>query len=228
MKFLQSILQTIKDIFKPTKVEKPAEVILNPEPIDVPSKPEPQPIGKNVMTREFFVKAYQDIFNAKYNGIRERGKNRHPVIDAIIKAQGGKLGDPYCQFGQQQMIDDLCVFFGIDRKKLKYPEGGGTQRVAAAVDKKYIVSSPLVGCLQTVEYNASGKGHIEFICAVKSPKETLNAAFNSNVDGSGNIRDGEGIGYVSRPIFKEMKVGKNIVRHKAYVDLYAIFVDAIK
>lgn len=226
MKFLQSIWQILKDVFKPVKVDKPVEVKPTPVETNPPQKEESTQIQ---LTRDAFVKKYRDIFDSKYNGIREtKGKNRHPVIDAIIGAQGGKLGQPYCQYGQQQMIDDLCAFFGVDRRKLKYPEGGGTQKVAAAVDKKYILDVPIAGCLKTVEYNAAGKGHIEFICSVISPKETLNAAFNSNVDGSDNIRDGEGIGYVHRPIFKEMKVGKNIVRHKAYVDLYAIFIDAMK
>lgn len=216
-----------------------------PAPVKEPSAPvtgtpsTPIPI-KGMLSREEYVKLDIAIFKAdvkvapyndhKYETLRESsGSNRSKGIDALIKRQGGSLGDAYCQFGQQDKMDALAVHLNIPRKLWNYPEGGGTQRVFEKTDAKYKRETPLAGCFWTVQYNHGGKGHIEDVVEVISSTKVKTAAFNTTIDGDDTIvRDGQGGGFAIRPLFKEKRQGDDVVTTRGFVDHYLIYVDAFK
>lgn len=205
---------------------------------------DPIPNVKKLLTREEYNQLNDLIFEAKvkvppytdypYFTLREtNGNNRSKGIDALITRQGGSLGDAYCQFGQQDKMDAVALHLGIPRKMFNYPEGGGTQRVFNAVDPKYKTDTPKAACFVTVEYNNSGKGHIEDVrevVKISGDGHTVKTrAFNTTIDGDDSIaRDGAGAGFATRTIKKEWVQGKDTVRLRGYVDHYAIYVDAFK
>lgn len=235
MKFLKEVLSAIWMFLRSHEQEyKP-----------LPSKEETKPgvpveNKDGLLTREQYVELNKAVFTGKtevspftqfaYEKLRETaGKNRSKGIDLLITRQGGSLGDAYCQFGQQDKMDAMAKLSDIPRKLWNYPEGGGTQRVFDKVDDKYKTSTPKAGCFVTVEYNNSGKGHIEDICQILPNNRTLNMGFNTDIDSSDTVvRDGQGAGFVERPLFKEMKRGSDTVRLRGYVDHYLIYVDAFK
>lgn len=147
-----------------------------------------------------------------------------------------------CQFGQQDKMDALALHLKIPRKYWNYPEGGGTQRVWGLVDEKYKRSfevGPLPGCFATVEYNNSGKGHIEDVYIVLekvfvtgnilSGWKVRTKAFNTTIDGDDSIvRDGAGAGIATRKLLKSWKQGEDTVNLKGFVDHYSIYCDAYK
>lgn len=228
------------------KPQQPSPPVVNPPtstPVDTggPNRPP-------MLTREQYVKLNDDIFHGRikvspYNDrayvlLREdSGKsNRNKFIDPLILRQGGDLGNAYCQFGQQDKMDACAVHLGIPRKYWPYPEGGGTQRVAGAVDSKYKTSTPKPGCFITVEYGNSGKGHIEdavtileAIDAALDGWKIKTNAFNTTIDGDDAIvRDGQGAGVATRKIFPHWKQGDTTVYLRAFVDHYLIYMDAYK
>lgn len=210
-----------------------------PAPVKNPPKDTSAPI-KGMLTREQYVALDIAIFNGdthvtpyndhKYVTLRETsGSNRSKGIDALIKRQGGSLGDAYCQFGQQDKMDAMAQHLGIPRKLWAYPEGGGTQRVFEKTDAKYKRETPLPGCYWTVQYNHGGKGHIEDVVEVINSTKVKTAAFNTTIDADDNIvRDGQGAGFATRPVFKERKQGDDVVTTRGFVDHYLIYVDAYK
>ena len=159
-----------------------------------------------------------------YKLIREtKGKNRSPEIDKLVKAQGGKLGEPYCQYGQQEVVDELCRYYKLDRKLVELPEGGSTQTVWGLVPKKYKVDKPNALCWVTWQNGNSWTGHVE-MCLTESASGKFKAlGFNTNIDDSNSVvRDGQGSGYTSR------KTGSlNGMHVKGYTDVYQAIVDAM-
>lgn len=237
MKTLKAIWEAILNAFKSApKVEQPKA---NTPPKTEPTKPTPVVTNpKKLLTREEYVAIHKAIFEGQtkespftdypYFLLREtNGNNRSKGIDALIKRQGGSLGDAYCQFGQQDKLDAVAQHLGISRKLFAYPEGGGTQRVFDKVDAKYKTTIPKPGCFWTVEYNNSGKGHIEDIFQILPGSEARTLAFNTTIDGDDKVvRDGAGAGIATRTFFKEKHQGGDVVRLRGYVDHYLIYVDA--
>lgn len=243
------IINAIKEFFvsiwraftaaPPTTGQKPNTNI----PVVIPPPPSsPSPL----LTREQYNSLNLAIFEGRlkvspyneqpYAYLREdRGrKNRNKWIDLIINRQGGSLGDAYCQFGQQDKLDAVAMHLKIPRKYFNYPEGGGTQRVFDKVNDDYKRKTPLEACFVTVEYNDSGKGHIEDVLDVVQKVDDdsfklLTMAFNTNIDGDDSIvRDGQGGGFATRTISPVMKQGNDTVKLRGYVDHYLIYVDAYK
>lgn len=231
---LKDIWQAIVNAFKTAPTKKTEEKPVDSEPVKNNQPVDP----KKLLTREEYVNLHLDIFlgyksvapytDYSYSLLREdKGKNRSAGIDALIKRQGGSLGDAYCQFGQQDKLDAVAQHLGIPRKLFAYPEGGGTQRVFDAVAAKYKTNTPKPGCYWTVEYNNSGKGHIEDIFRILPGSEVQTMAFNTNIDGDDKVvRDGQGAGVATRTLFKEKHQGSDVVLTRGYVDHYLIYVDA--
>ena len=239
MKTLKAIWQAILNALKSTpKVGQPK--VDAPKPVE-PSTPTPVITNpKKLLTRDEYVAINKAIFEGvlniqpyttyPYHLLREtNGNNRSKGIDALIKRQGGSLGDAYCQFGQQDKFDAVAQHLGMSRKLFAYPEGGGTQRVFESVDTKYKTTTPKPGCFWTVEYNNSGKGHIEDIFNILPNGEVMTLAFNTSIDGDDTlVRDGAGAGIATRKFFTEKKQGSDVVRLRGYVDHYLIYVDAYR
>lgn len=232
-------LQAIINFFKGMAASKPAI----DKPVEKPPVKVPKDLKKLLGRDE-----YNDLNNAIFEGrikvrpytdypyvnLREtNGNNRSKGIDPLIRRQGGDVGNAYCLFGQQDKMDGLAEHLGIPRKFWNYPEGGSTQRVFDATDAKYKRSTPKPACFVTIEYNKSGKGHIEDVSEVHKVIDDLHViktrAFNTTIDGDDSVnRDGAGAGYATRNIRKEWKQGSDTVRLRGYVDHYLIYVDAHK
>jgi len=166
------------------------------------------------------------VQNGPFKIIREtKGKNRSAEIDALIKRQGGTLGDPYCAWGQQEILDELCAYYGIDRKKVKLNEGGSCDSLFKKLDKakKYRVSSPSPLCWVIFIY-PSGKGHIEMCLATADGKGNFRAfGFNTTAKGAEVVRDGQGAGYTLRSV-----KGYGDAKVRGYFDVYQAIVDAME
>lgn len=191
----------------------------------------PKPVSK-IPTRDEMLKVLVGMCEGTiptnvgpYKLIREtKGKNRSPEIDKLIKAQGGSLAEPYCQYGQQEMLDELCRYYKLDRKLVQIPEGGSTQTVWSLVPKQYKLEEPGVLCWVTWRHGTSYQGHVEMCLteAVKGKYKTF--GFNTTVDGDDKVvRDGQGAGYMDR---RTGTIGDMNV--KGYTDVYQAIVDAME
>lgn len=245
---MQAILNFISRLIELFTKKKTIEIPQNNPPIDAPPRVPDVYRPDGLLTREQYESLNQAIFDGRiklspysdthpYKLLREtNGNNRSKGIDALILRQGGSLGQPYCQYGQQDKMDALALYLKIPRKYWNYPEGGGTQRVLSLVDDKYkrtLKDEPLSCCFVTVEYNNSGKGHIEDIYEVVEKLENpigfkvKTRAFNTTIDGDDSIvRDGAGAGLATRKIFQNWIQVKDKVELKGFVDHYLIYVDA--
>ena len=234
MKWLRAIIA----YFTKTKEKQPVQPELPVQP-QLPAEPV-KPI-KGMLTREEYVDLNIRIFTGdvkvspyndySYDELREtNGNNRSKGIDALIKRQGGDLGNAYCQFGQQDKMDALAQYLKIPRKNWNYPEGGSTQSVFNKVDAKYKRETPIAGSFWTVQYNGEHKGHIEDVAEVlQDGKSVMNLAFNTSIDGDDRVvRDGAGAGVAIRPVFKTKHQGSDTVVTRGFVDHYLIYQDAFK
>lgn len=227
---------------KHTATQTPAPPVKPPsqQPTTPPVVDTGGPTRPPMLSREQYVKVNHDIFSgtikvSPYNDLpyfllREKAgtSNRSKEIDALILRQGGDFGNAYCQFGQQDKMDAVAMYLKIPRKHWNYPEGGGTQRVFSLVDSKYKFDKPLPGMFWTVQYNHGDKGHIEDVYDFRDGV-AYTLAFNTTIDGDDTIvRDGQGAGFATRPVFKEKHQGKDIVTTKGFVDHYLIYCDAYK
>lgn len=159
-----------------------------------------------------------------YKEFRESaGKNRSPEIDSLIKKQGGTLGQSYCQYGCQDMLDELCAYYKVDRTKVNIPEGGGTQDVFSKCHSKYRVDKPDVLRLVTWRHADSWQGHVGMCLSSPNPKKIFKTfEFNTSAGGVGVVRDGDGAAYKDRSLdgFGTMKI-------RGFIDVYEAIVDAM-
>lgn len=143
-----------------------------------------------MLERERFFDLAISIFRNKWKGEKEsHGKNRSPKLDAMILRQGGKLGDPYCLFGLQEIDDEVAKAMG---KKSKLPESGGTQYFWGVILEKFpkrIYKTPFPGALGIYRQRSDHKhGH----AVMATSQADANGMFGTaefNTDASGS-RDG--------------------------------------
>ena len=197
--------------------------------------PEPQqqdpvpPAG--IPTREEMLQVVLDLISGKirprigfgYADIREtQGKNRSPALDTLIRRQGGALGDPYCQFGLQEMLDDLCAHYKINRKSVRLPEGGSTQSVFESTPKEFKHSQPLPMRWVTWRKGDSWRGHVGIVTG--PVKNGLFQTFEFNTGpGPGVVRDGDGAFFKSRDLD-----GYGDMRLRGYIDVYQAVTEAMQ
>lgn len=203
-------------------------------------KPTPTPVATPPVkpaarppTREEVLAVVLDLIEGRranrlglaYKLIREdQGKNRAKAIDLLILGQGGELAEPYCQYGQQELIDELCRVYKIDRKKVVIPEGGGTQRVFDTTPEHLKRSVPDALTWITWSYG-NGHGHVGMCLAKAQAKLVRTFEFNTSAYGDEIVRDGEGAEYCSRSI-EGGKLGSQAVTIRGYIDVYQALVDA--
>ena len=184
-------------------------------------------------TREEMAKVIINLINGitqspsgPYRALRETdGNNRSKMLDAMIKRQGGNLGDAWCMFFQQQMLDDLCAIYGVSRKLVKIPEGGSTQSVIEATTSKYRLSAPKV-CTQVIwRRGTTWTGHVGMVLKLVSSTKFETFEGNTSADQIGGeiIRDGQGAYFKQRTTsgYGQMQV-------RGYIDVYQAICDAIE
>lgn len=152
-------------------------------------------------------------FELQWLGEQEtHGKNRSPKLDAMIKRQGGTLGDPYCLFGIQDIDDSVSAALGT---KSLLPEGGGTQLFFEQCEKKFphlISKKPQPGWIGIYQYKANpGKGHAVIAASAANADGTY-LTLEFNTDGAGS-RDGDGCWKRSRNI-----AGDSSLRLRGFVN----------
>ncbi len=242
--FFKSIWNSILKSLTQSSVTKPQQN----KPVDSPPPVHQEYNGEvphgRMMTRDEYISVKKALMEGKlksapygnYVNWREDAgnKNKSKLISPMVLRQGGDPGQPYCQYGQQDGMDGMAYVTGIPRHKWAYPEGGGTQKVFNKTPDKYKSKTAKPGSFVTVVYNGTGKdtdsGHIEDMFEIYAGgQRSYNFGFNTNIDGDDSIvRDGQGAGWVTRPLFETMKQGKDIVTLRGYTDHYLIYQDAYK
>lgn len=207
--------------------EKPSEPSLNvTNVIEIKKKKKKIPTRKEVNQLLFnFTTGTIPTRVGPYGKIKEtKGKNRSPAIDAILKAQGGSLGDPYCQAGVQEILDEKCRYYKIDRKKVRIPEGVSTQAVWSNTIAKYKVKQPVIGSWVNWKHGNTWKGHTGEVIDYKEQGSTfISAEFNTSAVGQKIERDGEGFYYgLSRKL-----TGEGDMHVNGFIDVYQALVDAM-
>jgi hypothetical protein len=201
------------------------------QPLPIPEAPaEPPASEAGPVTREFITGIYLNLCHnmrggvTPYKKIRETaGKNRSREIDALILQQGGSLGEPYCVYGQQQAIDDICSTLKLDRKEIEIPEGGSTQRVFKKTPDKFKKQKPAPMRI-VVWQNKSDATHGHFgMCLSEADSNGVfqTFEFNTSPDVSSVVRDGQGAHFLNRNI-----AGTHSMRVLGYIDLFESIIDA--
>ena len=189
-----------------------------------------------VPTREQMLEVFLGLCNGTipnrlgipYREIREtHGNNRSPHIDRLIKNQGGILADPYCMWGMQEVIDQLCIYYNVDRKLVStmIPKGGSTQTVFAksseAIKKNYPIQMSMVFWRQN---SNPSRGHVGMVVSpLKHDSSFETFEFNTDIRADEVVRDGQGAGFVNRRIN-----GTSLMKIIGYVDLYLAITNVIE
>lgn len=201
--------------------------------IPAPTIPEPPPVSEaGPVTRDFVTGLYLNLCHnirggvTPYKKIREtKGKNRSPELDQLILKQGGSLGEPYCVYGQQQAIDDICSILKIDRKSVAIPEGGSSQRVFKKSPDRFKKSEPAPMRIVVWQYASDPThGHCG-MCLSEADGSGLfqTFEFNTNPDPGAVIRDGQGAHFVNRNV-----AGTRSMKIVGYIDLFEAIAETIQ
>lgn len=126
-----------------------------------------------------------------YMNFREtQGKNRSPDLDAMITRNGGKLGDPYCVFGLQDILRACEKRFKCE---IDLPKTGGVLNLWQNTKPEFKTQTPrpfTIGCYRKGE---SLHGHAILCFGEINNKELSSFEFNTSPNADPEIiRDGEG------------------------------------
>lgn len=117
------------------------------KPVHMPAPTIPVGVGTKV-NKESVGAAIVLCFN-KYEGAKEinGGNTDHGGrIDYIIKSEGGSPGQQYCAYTFCRVIDDVLIHFGIKSWPVGVPKSPWVPDYPKKTFKKYILSSPYLGC----------------------------------------------------------------------------------
>jgi hypothetical protein len=234
--FIKSLLNVFKKAEPPvTSGQTTASTPTPPSAVDavVVAAPAPKPFPK-IPTRAEMLAVVKGMIdgtiktaNGPYATIKELKSvpNRSPAIDAIIKSQGGKFGESYCQYGQQEIIDEVCKYYKLDRRFVEIPEGGSTQTVFNLVPTRYKVTQPFPLCWVTWRSKTtSWQGHVGLTLSAAINGVFTSFEFNTTVRKDDGIeRDGEGAATQQRKV-----AGMNTMEIRGYSDIYQAIVDAME
>jgi hypothetical protein len=172
------------------------------------------------VARQIITGAIPNRLGIPYQNIRETGgPNRSPAIDAIIRKHGGGVGQPYCQYGQQELLDAICAHYGVNRARVRLPVGGSTQGVYNMVPAKYKRRQAAPMCWITWSAGP-GKGHVGMVFAAGRRLSTFE--FNTTASKSRVIRNGQGAAWCDR---SPGSLGR--MRVRGFVDVYQALADAM-
>jgi hypothetical protein len=161
--------------------------------------------------------------------IREtHGHNRSPFIDQIIRNQGGSLGDPYCMWGMQEAIDELCIYYGINRQlvSLSIPKGGSTQQVFARSAEHLKKFYPIPMSMVFWRQNSNPtRGHVGMVTGPITHDSAFQTfEFNTAIQSIDEVvRDGEGAGFLMRRLN-----GTGTMKIIGYVDVYQAICEVLQ
>lgn len=137
------------------------------------------------LTRVFLDLCAQDL------GIKEAGKNRHPLIDEFNKYCGVPLGSPYCLSAIMYRLNGACALLGL---KNPIPKIASTQILFNTAPVKYIfLENPVAGEIGIMQSRADpSRGHAFVVRHDKlvTDKTLLTLEYNTGPDLG---RDGDGV-----------------------------------
>lgn len=150
-----------------------------------------------------------------YKNLKEtNGNNRSPDLDKMILRQGGRLGEPYCLYIQQDILDCIRLKFNCI---IRLSEGGGTQDFFDSTSDMYISEKPLplsIGIYQNKDDEE--KGHaVLCLSYMNSHNEFTTFEGNTSSDNHDVVRDGEGC------YFKSRKLDYPSKRIRGFIDIYS-------
>ena len=227
--FLKLIFQKPKPFLSP--IPSPIVAPQSPSPATSPTPPVQQS-SAHLPTREEVGKVIEGMIEGTIEtrlgalkNIREtQGDNRSPEIDKLICGHGGALGESYCQYGQQEILDDLCKYYKIDRKKLNLPIGGSTQQVWNLVPREFKRQEPDVACWVTWQHSNGWVGHVGMCLTKESNGHFRTFEFNTSLKADGSVeRNGQGASYCSRSV-----VSTGNMKIRGYTDVYTALIEAMK
>jgi len=149
-----------------------------------------------------------------YKDLREsQGKNRSKDLDALILRNGGKLADPYCLYGLQDILRAVEIKFNI---KFDLPKAGSTQSFFNRTKPEYKTSEPLSYSIGIYQKGDEYKGHA-VLCLSKIDSEDFSTfEFNTSPEQGKNIeRDGQGCYFKTRSL-----EGYDDMRLRGFVDIF--------
>lgn len=148
------------------------------------------------------------------------GKNRGALVDKIISRQGGQLGEAYCCYGAQEVIDELCRYYKIERKRVAIPKGGSTQSTFGNTPARLTRKTPISVSLIFWRHGDSWRGHVGTVPFFVSHIPFRTFEFNTSA-GPGVVRDGEGTHWLMRDL------GPSGDMHViGFVDIYQALMEA--
>lgn len=150
-----------------------------------------------------------------YDGIRETdGKNRSLAIDGIIRRQGGAMGEPYCLYGIQDILDAIRKKFDVI---IDLPEGGSTQSFWNDSNKTYKTQLPSPLCIGIYRKGDTWQGHAVLAMGNATTAGVYDTfEFNTSLSATMLERDGEGCGFRTRNV--NGYIGYSL---RGFVDIYA-------
>lgn len=155
-----------------------------------------------------------------YMNFRESaGKNRSTELDAMIKRNGGNLGDAYCMFGQQDILRAIEKQFNV---KFDLPKGGSTQSFWRDTKAEYKTQNAGPYYIGIYKRGTTWTGHAVQSRGTINSKEFSTFEFNTSPSaGQEIVRDGEGCYFKIRPFagYGDMKLLGFVDIFKAMKDL---------
>lgn len=200
-------------------------------------KPQKAEAKSKIPTREEMLQVFLDLCDGTlpnelgiaYQNIREtHGNNRSPFLDKMIRKQGGTLADPYCMWGMQESIDELCRYYKIDRRlvSMSIPKGGSTQTVFRTSSEAFKHQSPLQMRMVFWRQNSNpSRGHVGMVVSgLRQDSSFSTFEFNTSVTTQDEVvRDGQGAGFLSRRLN-----GTGTMAIIGYVDVYDAIAEVLK
>lgn len=142
------------------------------------------------------------------------GNNRSEELDQLILRNGGKLGYPYCLYGQQDILRAVEIKFKV---KFDLPVTGSTQKFFNETKTEYISIEPLkysIGIFR--QKKDPTKGHAVQVRTKIDNKQFSTFEFNTSPQIDNEIvRDGEGCYFKVRQL-----AGYNEMELRGFVDIF--------
>lgn len=147
----------------------------------------------------------------RFIGVKEKGDNRGPEVEAFQKALDGKAaGEPWCMAFVQYCILEVEK---ARNTKSKVSKSEHCLTVWNKSPKELRLKEPEVGCLIIWQFGNTSSGHVGIVTKVN--KNTVETVEGNTGDGSGVVREGDGV-YARR----RSKLGSQKMKVLGYLKVF--------
>lgn len=200
LEFILKILKAIADAFSTKKIDPPKD--LHKEICDY-------------IDEIIYKGTNNPLTKTAYMNFRETsGKNSSPDLDPMILRNGGKLGYPYCMYGQQDILRAVEMKFKV---KFDLPKTGSTQKFFNETKQEYKINFPKPYSIGIYRQKQDPtKGHAVQVRTQIDEKQFSTFEFNTSPQSESEIvRDGEGCYFKVRQI-----TGYSKMELRGFVDIF--------